>query len=48
MTGAHSHAPATAARLQGPPDPEAVALALEGRGGCPAVIATLKGEGVAQ
>ena len=41
-------AAATAARLQGPPDPEAVALALEARGGCPAVIATLKGEGVAQ
>jgi hypothetical protein len=36
-------AAATAARLQGPPDPEAVALALEARGGCPAVIATLKG-----
>lgn len=36
-------ATATAARLQGPPDPEAVALALEARGGCPAVIATLKG-----
>ena len=41
-------AAATAARLQGPPDPEAVALALEARGGCPVVIATLKGEGVAQ
>ena len=41
-------AAATAARLEGPPDPEAVALALEARGGCPAVIATLKGEGVAQ
>jgi hypothetical protein len=27
----------------GPPDPEAVALALEARGGCPAVVATLKG-----
>ena len=32
-----------AGRLQGPPDPEAVALALEARGGCPAVWATLYG-----
>jgi hypothetical protein len=39
-------AAATAARLQGPPDPAAVAIALEALGGCPAVIATLKGEGV--
>jgi hypothetical protein len=39
-------AAATAARLQGPPDPAAVTIALEALGGCPAVIATLKGEGV--
>lgn len=32
-----------AGRLQGPPDPGAVALALQARGGCPAVVATLKG-----
>lgn len=30
------------------PDPAAVAQALAARGGCPAVIATLKGQGVAQ
>ena len=40
-------AAATAARHQGPPDPGAVALALEARGGCPAVIGTLRTSGVA-
>ena len=40
-------AAATADRLQGDPDPEAVALALEALGGCPAVISTLRGQGVA-
>ena len=32
-----------AGRLQGDPDPGAVAVALQARGGCPAVVATLKG-----
>jgi hypothetical protein len=36
-------AAATADRLQGDPDPAAVAVALQALGGCPAVIATLKG-----
>ena len=40
-------AAAVADRLQGDPDPEAVALALEALGGCPAVIATLSAKGVA-
>jgi hypothetical protein len=40
-------AAAVADRLQGHPDPEAVALALEALGGCPAVISTLRGQGVA-
>ena len=35
-------AAATAARHQGPPDPGAVALALEARGECPATIAALR------
>lgn len=38
---------ATADRLQGDPDPAAVAVALAARGGCPAAVAALKGEGVA-
>lgn len=36
----------TAGRLQGEPDPAAVAQALAARGGCPAAVATLKGQGV--
>lgn len=41
LTAAMAH---TAGRLQGEPDPAAVAQALSARGGCPAVIATLAPE----
>ena len=40
LTAAMAH---TAGRLQGEPDPAAVAQALAARGGCPAVISTLRG-----
>lgn len=38
----------TASRLQGEPDPAAVAQALSARGGCPAAVAALDGQGVAK